>query len=131
MVRRANPIDVLVGNNIRIRRLQRRYSQEKLAKALGLTFQQVQKYEKGSNRVGASRLVQIARVLEVPIQSFFDGAADVDAGRPGEDWSNIARLAEPHTYRLVKAFSDIPDTALRGSILRLVEQIAEKIEVVE
>ena len=69
-----NPIDKHVGNRVRMRRMMLSMSQEKLGGALGLTFQQVQKYEKGTNRIGASRLQQIARVLSVPVPFFFEGA---------------------------------------------------------
>ena len=71
-----NPIDKHVGNRVRMRRMMLRMSQEKLGDALGLTFQQVQKYEKGTNRIGASRLQQIAHTLQVPVSFFFEGAPD-------------------------------------------------------
>jgi len=69
-----NPIDKHVGSRVRMRRMMLSMSQEKLGDALGLTFQQVQKYEKGTNRVGASRLQQIAQILQVPVSFFFEGA---------------------------------------------------------
>src|SRR5258707_9406734 len=75
MVKKApNPIDKHVGSRVRMRRMMLSMSQEKLGGALGLTFQQVQKYEKGSNRIGASRLQQISDILQVPVEFFFDGA---------------------------------------------------------
>ena len=83
MVKKApNPIDKHVGSRVRMRRMMLSMSQEKLGDALGLTFQQVQKYEKGTNRIGASRLQQIAQILQVPVAFFFEGAPNVPAARP-------------------------------------------------
>src|SRR3569832_1763801 len=78
-----NPIDKHVGSRVRMRRMMLSMSQEKLGDALGLTFQQVQKYEKGTNRIGASRLQQIAHILQVPVSFFFGGAAAAPAGGGG------------------------------------------------
>ena len=77
-----NPIDKHVGSRVRMRRMMLAMSQEKLGDALGLTFQQVQKYEKGTNRIGASRLQQIANILQVPVSFFFEGAPDLGDGAP-------------------------------------------------
>src|SRR5215207_246873 len=74
MTKTPNPVDKHVGSRVRMRRLMLSLSQEKLGDALGLTFQQVQKYEKGSNRIGASRLQQLALILQVPVSFFFEGA---------------------------------------------------------
>ena len=113
--------DVVVGHNIRFWRLERKMSQTDLANLLGLTFQQIQKYENGANRVGASRLMQIAEALEVPIHAFFEGA-----GRetPETD-SPIKFVGDQQALRLVRAFADIEDAALRRSVVNLVEGIAE------
>ena len=82
MVKKApNPIDKHVGSRVRMRRMMLGMSQEKLGDALGLTFQQVQKYEKGTNRIGASRLQQISQILQVPVAFFFEGAPDVPTAR--------------------------------------------------
>src|SRR5918992_4717448 len=86
--RRANPIDLHVGSRVRLRRMLLGMSQEKLAERLGLTFQQIQKYEKGINRIGASRLFDLAQVLGVPVQFFYDDApvavtAERAVGGPG------------------------------------------------
>src|SRR6201994_4101758 len=78
--KQANPIDVQVGNRVRIRRMLIGMSQEKLGDLLGLTFQQVQKYEKGVNRIGAGRLYEIARILGVPIDFFYEGVAGTEGG---------------------------------------------------
>ena len=85
--RRPNPIDVHVGSRVRFRRMLLGMSQEKLAEKLGLTFQQIQKYEKGINRIGASRLFDLAQVLSVPVHFFYE---DV----PGADWNDILQGVE-------------------------------------
>ena len=84
MIKKApNPIDKHVGSRVRMRRMMLSMSQEKLGDALGLTFQQVQKYEKGSNRIGASRLQQISLILQVPVSFFFEGAPPPPGGEAG------------------------------------------------
>ena len=82
-IKAANPIDQHVGSRVRMRRMMLKMSQQKLGEALGLTFQQVQKYEKGSNRIGASRLQEISQILQVPVAFFFEGAPG-PAGRTAE-----------------------------------------------
>lgn len=125
-----NPIDKHVGSRVRMRRMMLAMSQEKLGDALGLTFQQVQKYEKGTNRIGASRLQQISSILQVPVAFFFEGAPDLDgAGQSGaEDAPSPAYisdfLATSDGLALTKAFMRIPDPKLRRRIVDLVEQIA-------
>src|SRR5580765_9106031 len=74
--KQANPIDIQVGNRVRIRRMLIGMSQARLGDLLGLTFQQVQKYEKGVNRIGAGRLFEVARILNVPVDFFYEGVAD-------------------------------------------------------
>lgn len=113
--------DVVVGHNIRFWRLERKMSQTDLANLLGLTFQQIQKYENGANRVGASRLMQIAEALEVPIHAFFEGAGT----ETPETESPIKFVGDQQALRLVRAFADIEDAALRRSVVNLVEGIAE------
>lgn len=128
MAVRPNPIDVHVGSRIRLRRTLLGMSQEKLGKAIGLTFQQVQKYERGTNRVGSSRLYQIAKVLSVPVSFFFDDMAAEPQAVPG-----LAEQAEPfeanplanrETLELVRAFQRIADANLRKRIQDLVKAIA-------
>jgi len=124
-----NTIDKHVGSRVRMRRMMLSMSQEKLGDALGLTFQQVQKYEKGTNRIGASRLQQISHILQVPVEFFFEGAphlagtsrADGDAPSPAyvSDF-----LASSDGLALTKAFMRISDAKLRRRIVDLVEQIA-------
>jgi len=121
-----NPIDTHVGNRVRMRRIMLGMSQEKLGDALSLTFQQVQKYEKGTNRVSASRLHHIADILQVPVTFFFEGAPgqsrlDGKAKSPAFV-SNF--LATSDGLALTKAFMRIKDAKLRRSIVKTVEVIA-------
>ena len=122
-----NPIDKHVGSRVRMRRMMLSMSQEKLGDALGLTFQQVQKYEKGTNRIGASRLQQIAHILQVPVSFFFEGAPH----SPGSGMSEAPSpayvadfLATSDGLSLTKAFMRIKSNKLRRRIVDLVEQIA-------
>jgi transcriptional regulator with XRE-family HTH domain len=115
------PIDVLVGQNIRICRLQKGLSQGELGRRIGVTFQQVQKYEKGANRVGASRLTQIADVLGVPIPTLFDGAPTVGQAPPEQSPRYL--LAKPHSLRLLQGFDRIDNDATRLAVLHLVESL--------
>jgi transcriptional regulator with XRE-family HTH domain len=123
-----NPTDKYVGSRVRMRRLMLGMSQEKLAGQLRLTFQQVQKYEKGTNRISASRLQEISHILSVPVPFFFEGAPQA-AGFPvkrGESPSPAYItdfLANADGLALVKAFIKIKDSTLRRSIVRLVEAI--------
>jgi transcriptional regulator with XRE-family HTH domain len=123
-----NPIDRHVGSRVRMRRMMLAMSQEKLGDALGLTFQQVQKYEKGTNRIGASRLQQISQILQVPVEFFFEGAPTVhESGNAGADASaNYVSdfLASSEGLSLTKAFTRIKDPKLRRRIVDLVEEIA-------
>jgi transcriptional regulator with XRE-family HTH domain len=125
-----NPIDKHVGSRVRMRRMMLSMSQEKLGNSLGLTFQQVQKYEKGTNRIGASRLQQISHILQVPVAFFFEGAPNVGGSRSdgmGEAPSPAYVsdfLATSDGLALTKAFTKIGDSKLRRRIVDLVEQIA-------
>ena len=126
-----NPTDKHVGSRVRMRRMMLQMSQEKLGDALGLTFQQVQKYEKGTNRIGASRLQQIAHILQVPVEFFFEGAPSVPGGPRTEGMAEAPSpayvsdfLATSDGLALTKAFTRISDSKLRRRIVDLVEQIA-------
>ncbi len=124
-----NPVDKYVGSRVRMRRIMLGMSQEKLGEALGLTFQQVQKYEKGTNRVGASRIQQIAEILQVPVSFLFEGGpsgiAHADGTVDGPSPSYVSDfLATSEGLALTRAFTRITDTKLRRSIVDLVEQIA-------
>jgi transcriptional regulator with XRE-family HTH domain len=125
-----NPIDKHVGSRVRMRRMMLGMSQEKLGDALGLTFQQVQKYEKGTNRIGASRLQQISQALQVPVSFFFEGAplaADHVNGSGMEEAPAPTYvsdfLATSDGLALTKAFMQIKDIKLRRRIVDLVEGI--------
>ena len=126
-----NPIDKHVGSRVRMRRMMLSMSQEKLGDALGLTFQQVQKYEKGTNRIGASRLQQIAQILQVPVSFFFDGAPHLPGVARHDGMAEAPSpayvsdfLATSDGLALTKAFMRITDSKLRRRIVDLVEQIA-------
>ena len=120
-----NPIDVHVGGRIRMRRLLLGMNQEKLAEALGLTFQQVQKYEGGANRVSASRLSAMAEILSVPISYFFgDMPSDDDAAAPAEHaWRE--HLQRPETIELIRLYYAIADPQVRQRLLELAKTVAE------
>ncbi len=130
--KKPNPIDTHVGSRVRLRRMVLGMSQEKLGSLLGLTFQQVQKYEKGTNRIGASRLFRLAEVLDVPVSFFYD---ELQSGGTGE----AAGFAEPKTessivefmnsregVELNRAFVKITDPKVRRSIIDLVRNLSEK-----
>lgn len=128
-----NPTDKHVGARVRMRRMMLGMSQEKLGDALDLTFQQVQKYEKGANRIGASRLQHISHILQVPVSFFFEGAPNVPnmhhtgglAEAPSPAYVSDF-LATSDGLALTKAFMGIKDSKLRRRIVDLVEQIALK-----
>jgi transcriptional regulator with XRE-family HTH domain len=126
-----NPIDRHVGSRVRMRRMMLAMSQEKLGNSLGLTFQQVQKYEKGTNRIGASRLQQISNILQVPVAFFFEGAPTIPGAPRAEGMAEAPSpayvsdfLATPDGLALTKAFMRITDSKLRRRIVDLVEQMA-------
>src|SRR5476651_2124605 len=124
-----NPIDKHVGSRVRMRRMMLSMSQEKLGDGLNLTFQQVQKYEKGTNRIGASRLQHISQILQVPVSFFFEGAPNM----PGHAGMGEAVspafvndfLATSDGLSLTKSFLKIKSSKLRRRIVELVEQMAE------
>ncbi|GLQ07294.1 helix-turn-helix domain-containing protein [Sneathiella chinensis] len=124
---RANPVDVHVGQQLRIKRTLLGMTQSELGDAMGLTFQQIQKYEQGSNRIGSSKLYQLSRVLEVPIGYFFEGLSDdpTVASLP----SHAQHLqkdpaAKRETLELVRAFSRIEDHQIRDSIVAMVKSVS-------
>ena len=126
----ANPIDCHVGRQIRLRRLVAGVTQEKLGNAIQVTFQQVQKYEKGSNRVSASRLQQIAKILDVPVSYFFEGAPA--SGLPGPNLSDAESINDVADFmvtsegvQLAKAFHRIESDKTRRRIVELVEALSE------
>ena len=130
--RRPNPIDVHVGGRVRFRRMLLGMSQEKLGEKLGLTFQQVQKYEKGINRIGASRLFDLAQVLGVSVQFFYEEAPSADApqllpggfGEKPAEGSIVEFLRSRDGLELNKAFVRISDVKARRAIVDLVRSLA-------
>jgi transcriptional regulator with XRE-family HTH domain len=130
--RRPNPMDIHVGSRVRMRRMVLNMSQEKLGESLGLTFQQVQKYEKGMNRIGASRLYDLARVLGVTVSFFFQdaptealngGHATGFAERPADDYVS-GFLATREGVELNRAFQRISDVRVRRSVIELCRALA-------
>lgn len=130
--RRPNPVDTHVGSRVRLRRMLLGMSQEKLGEHLGLTFQQVQKYEKGVNRIGASRLFDLAHVLGVPVQFFYENAPSATsdmapragfAERPAESFV-VDFLSSREGLELNKAFVRITDSRVRRSVVDLVRSLA-------
>ena len=121
-MRKSGPLDAMVGARIRMLRVNRGISQTTLAERIGVTFQQVQKYERGANRVGASRLAQIASVLDVSVGEFFESS------RPGPRSLNspVHLLSEPGALRVLKAYARTPSPRVRSCIAKLVESIAAR-----
>lgn len=133
-----HPLDLHVGQKLRMRRLLLNLTQEKLAKLVGLTFQQVQKYEHGSNRISASRLYEIAAALKVPVTYFFEDAPNLrptmqGLGEPGQEplegqnkEPEIAELSNRETSELIRAFYRIKDTNRRKKVLDLIRSMADE-----
>ena len=128
-----NPVDLHVGGRVRMRRKVLGVSQERLAEALGLTFQQVQKYERGANRVSASKLYEIARFLSAPVAYFFEGLSDPSAtggaSAGGAEQFVHEFLMTPEGLELAAAFPKIARPRLRRRILDLVRALAEDDDV--
>ena len=135
---KPNPVDVHVGSRVRLRRTLLGMSQEKLGEAIGLTFQQVQKYERGANRVGASRLYELSRVLDVPVSFFFDdmpdqlartGTLTAPSGKLGEKGGDYEpepdTMAKRETLELVRAYYKITDPAVRRRLFELTKSLGK------
>ncbi|MCQ8782165.1 helix-turn-helix domain-containing protein [Mangrovibrevibacter kandeliae] len=128
--KKPNPIDVHVGSRVRLRRTMLGMSQEKLGESLGITFQQIQKYEKGSNRIGASRLQRMSEVLNVPVAYFFEDVPGGAAAReglqeaPGSDYV-VDFLSSSEGLQLNRAFVRIADPKVRRKIIDLVRSLAD------
>jgi transcriptional regulator with XRE-family HTH domain len=126
----ANRIDKHVGGLVRIRRMTQNMSQAKLGVALGVSFQQIQKYERGINRIGASRLQHISQILHVPVAFFFEGAPDVSAARGAKTAAASPAaimdfMATSEGLALAKAFMRLTNIRLRRRIVDLVDEIAD------
>jgi transcriptional regulator with XRE-family HTH domain len=124
-----NPVDKHVGSRVRMRRQMLAMSQAQLGDALGLTFQQVQKYEKGTNRMGASRLQQMSDILQVPVEFFFEGAPNASAPHDSDGSAlSVAQIdafvSDSNGLRLIGAFMRIDNVSVRRRIVMLVQEIA-------
>jgi transcriptional regulator with XRE-family HTH domain len=120
-----DPIDVEVGRRIRVQRVAKGISQIELGEKIGVTFQQVQKYERGFNRVGAGRLTKIAKVLGVSVGSFFGGSGGTDHGAGAETTRlDLEYLVVPGALRLLRAYGQIRESVVRRTILAFVERVA-------
>jgi transcriptional regulator with XRE-family HTH domain len=128
-----NPVDIHVGSRVRLRRTLLGLSQEKLGEAVGLTFQQIQKYERGANRIGASRLFEFSRILDVPVSFFFDDMPEVTPDEQGQsawglaDQSHSSLEPDPLTRRetleLVRAYYRIGDPHIRKRLFELAKSL--------
>ncbi|MEC8172360.1 MAG: helix-turn-helix transcriptional regulator [Pseudomonadota bacterium] len=119
----ANTVDTHVGQRIRDKRNKRGMSQTEVANALGVTFQQVQKYERGTNRVGASRLFDLSRILSVPVQYFFAGLNNQSTPIEKED-DNVIHLMKPDTIELVEVYYKVENPQVRRQILSTIRSIS-------
>jgi transcriptional regulator with XRE-family HTH domain len=129
--KKPNPVDAHVGSRVRLRRMLLGMSQERLGESMGLTFQQVQKYEKGVNRIGASRLFQISKILDVPVQFFFeeapytgDGNAARGMAEPDSEAFILEFLNSREGLELNRAFVKIGDPKVRKSVVDLVRALS-------
>lgn len=130
MTANPNPVDVHVGKRVRLRRTLLGMSQEKLGEAIGLTFQQVQKYERGTNRIGSSRLYQLSQVLDIPVSYFFDDLPSDVTGKPSTGMADSAPAAyegdpmvKRETLELVRAYYRITDSSVRKRVFELVKAV--------
>ena len=126
--KKANPVDAHVGYRVRLRRMLIGMSQERLGELLGLTFQQVQKYERGINRIGAGRLFEVAEILGVPISFFYEGVDASNAGGEGGSQSAAVMdfLSSNEGIQLSTAFMEIKDGKVRRRIVDLVRSLADE-----
>jgi transcriptional regulator with XRE-family HTH domain len=120
-----NPVDKYVGSRVRMRRIMLGMSQEKLGEALGLTFQQVQKYEKGTNRVSAGRLQRIAELLNVPV-TFFYGGMGMRTKRHDAENAGIALVQTKGAMRLLRSYSDIPSRGTKYALVVIAESLRKR-----
>lgn len=135
--RKPNPMDIHVGSRVRLRRMVIGMSQEKLGEQMGLTFQQIQKYEKGTNRIGASRLYQLSQILDVPVQFFFEDAPFDISGRNSNAKAGFAEsktesylldfLSSRDGLELNKAFVKITDPKVRKRVVELVRALSDDV----
>lgn len=130
-----NPVDVYVGGRVRLQRTLLGLSQEKLGESVGLTFQQIQKYERGANRIGASRLHEFSQILDVPVSFFFDGI-DQNKPKPSSQKRQVKSngtgdedfLHKRETLELIRAYYRIPDTLVRKRLFDTIKALAKSPE---
>ena len=130
VVSKPDPIDIHVGSRVRLRRTLLGMSQEKLGKALGLTFQQIQKYERGANRIGSSRLYKLSQILSVPVSFFFeeipgDGALGAGFAEDKQEGFESNQLSKRETLELVRAYYKITDPKVRKRMFDLVKAVSQ------
>ncbi len=132
---KPDPVDVSIGSRLRLRRLAMGLSQNTVAQSLGITFQQIQKYERGTNRIVASRLFRLSQVLQVPVQYFFQDlvpaaqptASGLDGESAGDSPDRVPELlSQRDTLRMVRAYSKIEDASVRRQIYALVKMVGER-----
>jgi len=135
--KQPHPVDMHVGHRVRLRRIFLGYSQDKLARALGLTFQQVQKYERGANRISSSKLFELARLLDVPVGFFFEGVDELEGEAANPDLQHLSaggrdQLTENpnfetnrETLRLLNAYYKIEDQSVRQEVLSLMRVLGK------
>lgn len=121
-IQKSGPLDVMLGAKMRVLRVDRGISQSALAERIGVSFQQVQKYERGVNRVGAARLARIAAVLDVSVVEFFETSRN----GPPDLKSPIHLLAEPGAWQVLKAYARMPGPRVRSCLVKLMESIADR-----
>ena len=137
MTANPNPVDIHVGSRVRLRRTLLGMSQEKLGEALGLTFQQVQKYERGTNRIGSSRLFQLSKILDVPVSFFFDdmaGEGGAPAGgfaEPGQSSFEHDQMNKRETLESVRAYYRITDPQVRRRMFDLMKSLGTDATLVD
>lgn len=122
----ASQIDSVIGKRLRFYRMQRGVSQTELGSQVNLTFQQIQKYEKGTNRLSVSRLIEFANFLEFSIPDFFDGLISKDAAKDHPLDAMKEALVEPHTIDLVRQFSHLENNHVKKSFVELLKTMNEK-----
>lgn len=128
---KPEPVDVHVGSRVRLRRTLLGFSQDKLGKALNLTFQQIQKYERGANRIGSSRLYQLSQILDVPVSFFFDDMPTEVTGKAagmsesGGQSFEVGQLSRRETLELVRAYYKIQDPVVRKKLFEMVKALGK------
>jgi len=123
---KPHDVDIHVGSRVRLRRSALGLSQDQLGAAIGLSFQQVQKYERGANRIGASRLYEMSQILQTPISYFFEGFSELGLAEEGDSSYEADPVLKRETLELMRAYHQIQDVSQRRKILKLVKGLAEE-----